>query len=83
MTFCDCCTVWFEIMWNPLRFNFSLLLCCTAESEDQSSVTAPEKPPEPEYTEVQIRPADPNRGVTASELYIGGNRFKNGKQSRK
>ncbi|XP_029294159.1 platelet endothelial cell adhesion molecule isoform X2 [Cottoperca gobio] len=31
------------------------------ESEDQSSVTAPEKPPEPQYTEVQTRQADPTR----------------------
>ncbi|XP_037649344.1 platelet endothelial cell adhesion molecule isoform X3 [Sebastes umbrosus] len=31
------------------------------ESEDQNSVTAPEKPPEPQYTEVQTRHADPDR----------------------
>ncbi|XP_033501827.1 platelet endothelial cell adhesion molecule isoform X1 [Epinephelus lanceolatus] len=32
-----------------------------SESDDQNSVTAPEKPPEPQYTEVQTRQADPNR----------------------
>ncbi|KAI4822844.1 hypothetical protein KUCAC02_008369 [Chaenocephalus aceratus] len=32
-----------------------------SESEDQSSVTAPEKPQEPRYTEVQPIQADPNR----------------------
>ncbi|XP_068584104.1 platelet endothelial cell adhesion molecule isoform X2 [Cebidichthys violaceus] len=32
-----------------------------SESEDQNSVTAPEKPPEPQYTDVQTRQADPNR----------------------
>ncbi|KAK1876990.1 Platelet endothelial cell adhesion molecule [Dissostichus eleginoides] len=32
-----------------------------SESEDQSSVTAPEKPQEPRYTEVQPIHADPNR----------------------
>lgn len=52
-----------------MKFNFSLLLYCTAESEDQNSVTAPEKPPEPQYTEVQTRQADPDRGETSSDYY--------------
>ncbi|KAM6913792.1 platelet endothelial cell adhesion molecule [Lycodopsis pacificus] len=32
-----------------------------SESEDQNSVSAPEKPPEPQYTDLQTRQADPNR----------------------
>ncbi|XP_031718065.1 platelet endothelial cell adhesion molecule isoform X2 [Anarrhichthys ocellatus] len=32
-----------------------------SESEDQNSMSAPEKPPEPQYTDVQTRQADPNR----------------------
>lgn len=45
-----------------------MLLYCTAESDDQNSVSAPEKPPEytdtPRYTEVPTRQADPNKGET-------------------
>lgn len=40
------------------------VLGCTADSEDQNSVTAPEKPAEPQYAEVQIRQADPSPGQT-------------------
>lgn len=37
------------------------------ESDDQNSLTSPENP-EPQYTEVQTRQADPSRGEAASEL---------------
>ncbi|XP_068435497.1 platelet endothelial cell adhesion molecule isoform X2 [Clinocottus analis] len=40
-----------------------------SESEDQNSVTAPEKPPEPQYAEVQTRPADPSRAPVKKENY--------------
>lgn len=38
-----------------------LTLYCAAESDDQNSVISPENQ-EPQYTEVQTRQADPNRG---------------------
>lgn len=44
-----------------------LLLCCTAESDDQNSVTSPDKA-EPQYTEVQIRQADSNKGKTTADF---------------
>lgn len=42
-------------------------MCCIAESDDQHSVASPEKP-EPQYTEVQIRQADPDRGNAPRDL---------------
>lgn len=39
------------------------------DSDDQNSVTSPEKP-EPQETEVQPKQADPNRGETASDFLI-------------
>lgn len=41
----------------------------TAESDDQHSVTSPEQP-EPQYTEVQIRKVNPDRGEAPGDYYF-------------
>lgn len=50
-----------------IKCNQCLLLYCPAESDDQNSVASPEKL-EPQYTEVQTKQADPNRGELASDF---------------
>ncbi|KAA8584925.1 hypothetical protein FQN60_003619 [Etheostoma spectabile] len=52
----------------------------TADSEDQNSVTAPEKPPETEYTEVQTREADPNRALVKKGTDTVYSEVRNSKQ---
>lgn len=44
---------------------FLLMLFCAAESDDQNSVAAAE----PQYTEVQTEPADPNSGRTHTAYF--------------
>lgn len=43
-------------------------MCYIAESDDQHSVASSEKQ-EPQYTEVQIRQADPSRGDDPRNFY--------------
>ncbi|XP_034749204.1 platelet endothelial cell adhesion molecule isoform X1 [Etheostoma cragini] len=51
-----------------------------SDSEDQNSVTAPEKQPETEYTEVQTREADPNRALVKKGTDTVYSEVRNSKQ---
>lgn len=55
--------------WNRQEVGLILALHCTAESDDQLSVTSPEKP-EPQYTELQIRQVNPDRGEAPRDFYF-------------
>ncbi|TDH02724.1 hypothetical protein EPR50_G00155680 [Perca flavescens] len=51
-----------------------------SDSEDQNSVTAPENPPETQYTEVQTREADPNRALVKKGTNTVYSEVRNSKQ---
>ncbi|KAF1379306.1 hypothetical protein PFLUV_G00174720 [Perca fluviatilis] len=51
-----------------------------SDSEDQNSVTAPENPPETQYTEVQTREADPNRALVKKGTDTVYSEVRNSKQ---